>query len=311
MSGFKPLLSPPQNPMDYPKFFQELEYPIWLSPKFDGIRGLVKPTTPNMPGREQTVFSRSGEKIPSIQVQQEFGKFDLAHFDGELIEGSPYDDDVYNRTQSYVMSKDKTGDLHFYVFDHTHPDHLDDPYHERYERLQLLVPQHPKIHLVEQIEVWDEEQLLEKEGEFLELGYEGAMGRSPVGRYKNGRGTWKEKIIFKLKRFADDEGLLVGLKPRMQNMNEQTRDELGYAKRSDAKEGKVALDMVGMFQVIFKEEIIDVAPGKFNHEQLKEIWANKEQYIGRKYVKFRHFPHGAKDKPRFPKAIGFRDKIDM
>ena len=39
--------------------------------------------------------------------------------------------------------------------------------------------------------------------------------------------------------------------------------------------------------------------------------AYRANLIGKAYVKYRSFPHGEKDKPRFPRALGFRDSIDM
>jgi DNA ligase OB-like domain len=67
---------------------------------------------------------------------------------------------------------------------------------------------------------------------------------------------------------------------------------------------------LGKFIVFFNGIEIEVAPGAFTHAERKEIWDNQFKYKG-EYLKFRHFAHGVKDKPRFPRAIGFRDVIDM
>jgi DNA ligase-1 len=40
------------------------------------------------------------------------------------------------------------------------------------------------------------------------------------------------------------------------------------------------------------------------------IWKNKD-YYGKKIVKYKFFPTGSKDKPRFPVFLGFRDAIDI
>ena len=55
---------------------------------------------------------------------------------------------------------------------------------------------------------------------------------------------------------------------------------------------------------------LDIAPGNFNHVERKEIWTSQEEFIG-KLLKFRYFNHGIKDKPRFPRAIGFRNLMDL
>jgi len=40
------------------------------------------------------------------------------------------------------------------------------------------------------------------------------------------------------------------------------------------------------------------------------LWLRKETLVG-KLVKYRHQPSGAKDAPRFPKFVGFREAWDM
>ena len=40
------------------------------------------------------------------------------------------------------------------------------------------------------------------------------------------------------------------------------------------------------------------------------LWQTRDRLIGR-VVKFSHQPSGAKDAPRFPKFIGFREAWDM
>jgi DNA ligase-1 len=68
--------------------------------------------------------------------------------------------------------------------------------------------------------------------------------------------------------------------------------------------------MLGKFKVEFQGQIISVAPGTFSHEERRWIWDNRDQVRG-KILKFRHFPHGVKELPRQPRALGFRDKMDM
>jgi DNA ligase-1 len=96
----------------------------------------------------------------------------------------------------------------------------------------------------------------------------------------------------------------------MTNENILEKDELGYAKRSYKKDGMVAANTLGNFIVSYNNMVISVAPGKFNHDLRKTIWNSQNYYIG-KILKFRFFAHGIKDKPRFPRAIGFRSKIDL
>jgi len=305
--SFKPLLAPREDPMSYPSYFKELKYPLLCSPKYDGVRCLVK---------NGVALSRTGKAIPSIQVQEQFSTFE--HLDGELIVGSPTDFNVYNRTQSHVMSQNKFAeDLHYYVFDYTEDSILDLGFEDRLELLStsamsllLKGDLHDNIKYVSHSYIKNEEELLEYERQMLELGFEGIMLRSPSGRYKNNRGTFKEGIIYKLKRFTDAEAVICDFKEQMINNNTQERDELGYSKRATFKENMQPANTLGAFLVVYDDDIIEVAPGNFNHSERKEIWDNREAFIG-KILKFRFFLHGIKDRPRFPRATGLRDEMDM
>jgi DNA ligase 1 len=301
---FRPLLAPREDPLSYPDYFRKLQYPLLVSPKYDGIRCIIK---------NGVALSRTGKPLPSFQVQQEFTNID--HFDGELIVGNPRDTDVYNRTQSHVMSQDKPADISYYVFDYTHPEFLYKPFYARTETLSYLFETLGNklvadIRLVKQMYIESEKELLEAEQKYLEEGYEGIMLRDPVAPYKNGRGTFREGIIYKLKRFTDDEAVVIGFKEKLTNTNELEVDELGYAKRSHKQAGKVGSEMVGAFYVEFQGTILEIAPGSFKHEELIDIWEHQEIYLGR-ILKFRFFSYGLKDKPRFPRAVGWRTRLDL
>lgn len=293
---FKPLLAPGEDPMSFPEYFNKLRYPLLGSPKYDGIRCIIK---------HNKAMSRTFKMLPSFQVQEEFGREELQHYDGELIEGNATDFDVYNRTQSSVMSESKPGNLKFFVFDYTDPDWLERPYYLRLEKLQTF----HNVQLIDQIEINNYDELIEYEQYCLQEGFEGIMLRDPIGRYKCGRARFSENIIFKLKRFKDAEGIIVDIQPMMSNQNTLETDELGYAKRSYSKAGLVETDLVGRFVIWFEGQEIEVAPGNFKHDERKEIFLNRSEYMG-KYLKFRYFEHGIKDKPRFPRALGFRSLLD-
>jgi len=283
--------------MGYPNYFKELRYPLLCSPKYDGIRGIVW---------GGVVMSRKFKPLPSEQVQSEFGYLDC--LDGELIEGDPHDHDVYNRTQSFVMSERKPGSLRFFVFDTVKPNMAYTMYLDRYEYLLGLKKSgnlSDKVVIVEQELVEDEAELLAFETKALSRGFEGIIMRDPRGWYKQGRGTWKEGLIYKLKRFEDAEGVVVDFQEQRENTNELKWDALGYAERSTNKEGLLAANTLGAFIVDYGGQILSVAPGIFDYDERRRIWLNKDLYRGAG-LKFRFFGRGMKDLPRFPRAIGFR-----
>ncbi len=296
---FKPMLAPGEDPMSFPDYFKKLQYPLLCSPKYDGIRCIIK---------GKRAMSRSFKILPSYQAQEEFCSYE--HYDGELIEGNATDFDVYNRTQSHVMSEDKPGNLTFHVFDYTHPEYLNRPFYERLEYLETMLGTTGQVRMVKHEYIESHDDLIAYENQCLQLGFEGIMMRNPIGQYKLGRGTFREGLIYKLKRFKDDEATLIDILPMMENHNILETDELGYAKRSSSKAGLVEGTIAGKFQVLYNNDILDVAPGSFNHSERREMFLNKEAYIG-KQLKFRFFNHGIKDKPRFPRAIGIRNIMDL
>lgn len=295
---FRPMLAARESPASTPDFFERLKYPMLASPKLDGIRAIPR----------GAVLSRTGKPLPSRQVQELYR--DLLPFDGELTEGDPTSGDVYHRTDSHVMSADKPGDITLHVFDYADESTLRMPFYERLELVESILTISKTLTIVPHKYIEDQDELLAYEAEQLALGYEGIMMRDPVAPYKNGRSTFNQGWLLKLKRFEDDEAVLVDILEGDNNNNELKSDELGFAKRSSMKAGKTPSGMAGRYMVRHKGEVIKVAPGHFNHADRREHLLNKEKYIGLT-LKFRHFARGVKDLPRFPRAIGFRAQIDL
>lgn len=276
----------------------KLEYPVYASPKFDGIRALVQ---------NDTVYSRNGKPIPNRHVQELFGKLNGA--DGELIVGDPTAKDVFQKTTSGVMSVDGKPDVFYYEFD-VH--NLDMGYEDRWnDELYYIYILEPKnVIAVEQEWITNEQELLEYEQKILAQGYEGVIIRKPDAKYKHGRSTIKEGALLKLKRFSDAEAEIIGAECLYTNTNEAVTNALGYTERSTKKEGKVALDTLGAFIVKNKEGVEFSVGSGFNDEQRKEYWKDRYKFIG-KTIKYKYFEVGIKDKPRFPIFLGFRAEGDM
>jgi len=299
------MLAPNDDPLKNPNFFAGLKWPLDCSFKYDGIRNIVK---------NGVCKSRSFIDLPSNQVQELFcGYEDL---DGEITAGD-IDAELFNRTSSHVMSRDKpSGNLKFFVFDTADLAHANTPFQERLliaRDMVTLYNEHYSqfnVHFVEHTRCNNLEELLMFEEKALELNFEGVMMRDPFGRYKHGRGTYLEGLIYKLKRFQDDEGVVVGFVEQQHNTNKDVRDNLGNAKRSSSKEGLIGADTVGKILISYKGEVIPIARGVLKKAQLQHIWDNQLQYIGR-IAKFRYFGFGMKDLPRYPRFVGWRDKMDM
>lgn len=280
---------------------KRLQYPLLVSPKIDGIRGVVV---------NGQLMSRSMKPIRNTWTQRKFGRLEFEGFDGELVVGNPWDKSLMQQTSSGVMSISGTPDVRFFVFDR-----WNDPrgYHSRYESLmgmQNLEAYGVTVlrHLV--AESFDD--LLRHESHWLSCGYEGLMIRSLTGRYKDGRSTLREGGLIKVKRFTDGEAIITGSSPLMRNDNELESDERGYAKRSHSAAGKVADDLLGTLHVVGVGSAVSFSIGSgFTESQRRALWDRRADLVG-KVVKYKHFAvTGVKDAPRMPIFIGFRDPEDM
>lgn len=288
---------------------ETIKYPVFASTKLDGIRALAINGVPT---------SRNGKPIRNQFVQDYFKIHpEMNGLDGELIVGSPFAKDLFQVTTSGVMSGDGQPDFKYYVFDVWNDDNK--PYDKRLIEIATRSKHADRVVVVEQRIIGSEAELLAFETEALALGYEGLIVRSIDGRYKHGRSSAKEGLLLKVKRFTDGEAKVVGVKELESNQNEKTKDVFGNSERSSHKDGMVPMDTLGALSCIDeKGRSFDIGTG-FTAEVRKALWIRakskcvKDEYVGLNglFAKYKHFEIGAKDAPRFPVFLGFRDKDDM
>jgi len=274
MSTFSPLLAAKAD-------LSLLRFPLYASPKIDGIRAVV---------RDGVVYARSGKPIPNPRVQALFGPLD--GLDGELVVGEPTAPDCFRASQA-VMAKKGEPDVRFFVFDfRICPS---DPYRQRLT--SLLIDRandelDPGVVLVEQHMLYNPSELDAFEAECLEAGYEGVMLRSPDAPYKFGRSTAREGILLKLKRFADAEAEITGMEEQC-DASGRPNNTLGALMVRDLCTG------------------IPFAIGAgFTAGERDAFWQQGGALSGSR-VRYRHFPVGVKEKPRFPVFAGLRSALDM
>lgn len=270
----------------------QVKYPCFIQGKLDGIRCIA------INGQ---AYSRKMKLIPNQFIQDTFKKLNLHGLDGELMVHGDF-----NKVQSAVMSEDGEPDFYYVVYDMWN---VEQPYSERFKCLLTAVNlrNSPYVAAIDSGVVNSAEETEVGLNHFIEAGYEGAMLRSFTSPYKQGRSTFKEGYLLKLKKFLDDEAVVIGFEERLHNTNEQERDERGYAKRSSKKEGMVGANTLGSLIVKWNDIEFGVGSG-FNDAQRKEIWENKDQYLG-KLVTFKFQELSAKGVPRFPtfKAFYYED----
>lgn len=281
------------------KDLSQLRFPLIASPKIDGIRCLVV---------DGQALTRSFKPVPNRYVASLVAKMPNG-LDGELLIPG-----AFQNTTSGIMSREGKPEFTYNLFDHVRK--LDEPFEARVDRvLKWVAKRHydyPFLRAVAHVWIDDASQLKYWEDKWLTEGYEGVMIRDPKGPYKCGRSTWREGWLLKLKRFTDDEAIVVDVLELQHNANDAYEGELGQTKRSSSKAGKIPGDTLGKLVVRTKTGV-EFRIGVFNGLKAadkKALWDNRASLIG-KLVKFRYQEAGTKDRPRIPVFLGWRDERDL
>lgn len=276
----------------------KLKYPLFASPKLDGVRGMVA---------DDVLRSRSWKEFPNTYVADRFSIGFYNGLDGELILGDPRAKDVYRVTNGALQRHDGEPDVKFYVFDEFDNK---EPYDRRLANLIDFIGE-DHIVVVDQEVVNNEQELLAAEEEYLGQGYEGLMLRSVDGLYKFGRATVKGGELLKLKRFEDSEAEIVGYYEEMHNGNTAKKNAFGRTERSSHKANLVGKSRLGGLHVrdIKSGVEFDIGTG-FDEAERIELWEGRDKLKGQ-IVKYKSFAIGVKDKPRHPVYLGPRHAWDL
>lgn len=283
-------------------------FPFWAQPKYDGIRVLI--------AEDGYAYTRSLKPIRNRELQSRirYLRDKLAGLDGEIVVGDPTAPDCYTRTSSAVMSFENADieNARLYIFDVWNSvDMYDDRYGEILERMDGFPSW---VYAAPSALLADMAMLNEYEGKRLEEGHEGVILRRRDQFYKFGRGTPKQGELIKLKRFEDMEAEIIAVHELMHNANEATINELGYTERSGHKDNLVPMGVLGAIEVRltdekWQSESVRIGTG-FNDEMRRSFWHKRHSLIGQ-LAKFKYFPVGVKDAPRFPVFLGLRDRDDL
>lgn len=284
--------------------FDSIKFPVYVTPKLDGIRCLKI---------DGNIVSRTFKSIRNTELAAAIKDLLPDDSDGEIVSRT------FQNTTSVVMTAGKSLENEqatFFWFDYVLDDHKK-KYLERVEDMKKFVEEHPEILSASPVkivpliptEINTIEELVRYESEVLEHGFEGVMLRTAHGPYKFGRSTLKEGSLIKMKKFDDDEAIVIGFNELTKNTNEKTKDEFGYAKRSSHSHGKIGKDTLGSLEVNLNGIHFSIGSG-FTMEQRKQFWNDRDNLIG-KIVKFKYFSLGMKEAPRFPTFLGFRHIDDM
>jgi DNA ligase-1 len=293
---FSPMLA-----VNYEKV-KSLRYPKMGSPKLDGIRAVVQ---------NGTIVSRNLKPIKNDFIRELLSSPVLEGLDGELIVGDPTAEDVFRTSTSGVMTKEGEPDFKFCVFDKYHPTaRFEDRLDMAGEALDKFGLQY--LSLVPHYHIRDEGDIDEYESSFLEAGYEGMMLRCPDGLYKQGRATPTEQTLLKVKRFLDEDAEVIGYVEEKTNAHlDKVQDINGEWARPTGKGTTIGKGTLGKLIVRDLKTGIEFGVGSgFKKQDRIDLWKNPDELIG-KIIKYKYFPVGIKEAPRFPTFIYFRDRSDM
>jgi len=269
----------------------EIKYPVYASPKLDGIRCVI------MDGK---AYSRSMKLIPNKHIQSVLSNYNLDNLDGELMV-----DGDFNDVQSSVMSYNTKPKFTYNVFDFVD---FGTKFEDRIAKFQAKVQEArllgEHVQEVQQVLIDTPEQLAIFWDQCIKLGYEGAMVRDPKGPYKKGRSTLNQGWLLKLKKWSDDEATIIGFEEELHNTNEAETNILGYQERSHKKDGMVGKGTLGSLIVIWRNKQFKIGSG-FTREDRQNIWDNQEHFFKKK-VTFKYQNVTRDGIPRFPIFKGIR-----
>ena len=302
---------------------QKVRFPVYMQPKIDGVRGL------NFGG---ALLARSLKQHRNAYTTRFWTAPSMIGLDGELAAQSETHPALCRLTSSALSTKEGEPFTLWWVFDYVRPETAALPYSERLAllraRVQVLEQEDnarwQRLRVVPTFQVGSVEELEALDTEWLEAGYEGSIVRGMDGPYKFGRCTTREGYLLRIKRFVEEEFLIDSIEEGQTNLNEAVVNELGRSKRSTHQEGMVSNGQVGALlgklmkdvhepqtgELLFKAgDPIRVSPGCLT--QVERIrYFDKPSLILGKVGKFKFFPKGTKDRPRFPQFQSLRSEED-
>ena len=277
---------------DVPDIYTQVSWPKIIQPKLDGICCLAV---------DGVAMSRTMKPIPNKFIQAYFKEHGLHGFHGELMIAGDFND-----VQSGVMRIEGEPDFYYVVYDKWDSA---EKYLHRFDIIasQVLGLNLPRVALIDNQVCNDSEICNILLTEIVEAGYEGAMLRDPDSLYKQGRHTLKSQALMKLKKFFDDEAIIIGFEEKMHNENEKTTDERGYSKRSHKQEGMVPADTLGALVVKWKDVEFKIGSG-YSDKQRQELWDSRESLLG-KPTTFKYQELSKYGVPRFPVWKCIREEL--
>ena len=338
MMKFKPILAPNDQPN-----LDDIKYPILASYKLDGIRCIFKNGEMLSRSLKPIVNKQLREKFKPIA---DYTKQYSLILDGEIysheltfqeitraVMTQDFEDkksikklmnnpDVrcvdenFKKFEKMLESEEEydnyvnalLSNIKFYMFDGIYNNEPEESYKNRLKHIEKISVKFKNIVCVEQEEINSKEEIKVLFEVALNDGYEGLILRNPIGKYKFGRCTIREGNLYKVKPFRtfDAQIIEVSQGTKVNPDVPTTTNELGRTVTSKKKADRILVDMTRDFVVKYEGKILNVSTSSLTHDKRKELWKKKDELIG-KWIEYKGMLVGAKDVPRHPVFIRFRE----
>ncbi len=289
---------------------------LYVMIKYDGVRCGVK---------NQVVVGKSLIPIPNKHIQCLYGneRFEGKEFEIIVLDSDGEYDPVTccRETISFTNSEDVYAEHTCILIDNY--ELKDFPFEDRFNSLSFLINETPLFRLPYYIKVTTIEEILHFEDSILSQDHEGIIIRNPELTYKEGVSSGDGELL-RLKRYISEEAVILEALPAFANNNAAKENLLGNMERSSHIEGKVAKEEIGKFFCQLVKDIHDpwsgrliakkgsscvIATGNMTKEDKIRLYQDRENLKGM-MIKFKSFPKGTKDKPRFATFQYFVPKFD-
>lgn len=337
MKKFKPMKAPNEKTV-----LDEIKYPLLASIKLDGVRDVFL---------KERMVTASLKNIPNKQLNEKFepirkyteekdsildGEIYAPNIPFQFIVSCVMTQDYYTKESIkrwdklckkhnfFITREEVCNNLKFYCFDGVENDDFDKPYINRVKDYERVLNDQASLanifYVVTQRIVNSKEEVEAYFEEVLGQGFEGLILRDINGRYKFGRGTLKEGLIYKVKPWVTLDAQILGVTQgtEVDPKAEKKINELGMSVTSKKKGDRILIERASGFTVLYEGEYLTVtlagdkskdSTNKMTNEEKEEIWANKESYIG-KWIEYNGMLVGAMKVPRHPVFVRWRPDKD-
>lgn len=291
--------------------------PLLASLKMDGNRMLV---------HRGRCYTRSMKEQPNKNIRAWIKQLTTySALKGVAYDGELYCHDIpFNELQEIVRSHDAPipEGVQFCIFDRLTDSEWERPETSRpfARRIEWIAtdfdqidPEHgpARCREVKQVEVQQVHHIEERYESALRAGYEGLILRDPMGRYRHGRATVRQGIIFKLKPFDTLDAKVIGYEQQQKVKDgiERKTNEMGRTARTHKAEDHELVECLGALRVRDERgREFSVGWGRgWDYAKRTDLWARRATLVGQ-WVEVRFMAVGEKDLPRMPQLVRFRDQ---